>query len=142
MGQVLVATDGSDGGQRALEFAAKLAKDTGRGLLIVNVSNDLSDEDLRTLAQTEAGLLEELDQYTNQVLDQSRRQAQRLGITEVQTYVAWGQPAAGIIEAAQKHAADLIVIGRRGRGQLAGLLLGSVSQKLAGLSPCPVTIVP
>jgi nucleotide-binding universal stress UspA family protein len=36
----------------------------------------------------------------------------------------------------------MLVLGRRGRGRLAGLLLGSVSQKLASLAPCSVVIVP
>ena len=38
--------------------------------------------------------------------------------------------------------ADVIVVGRRGLGQVAGLLLGSVSRKLAGDSQCPVIVVP
>jgi len=36
----------------------------------------------------------------------------------------------------------VIVVGKRGAGQVAGLLIGSVSQKLVSLSPLPVTIVP
>lgn len=47
-----------------------------------------------------------------------------------------------IIEAAERGNADAIVIGRRGRGRLAGLLLGSVSQKVVTLAPCPVVVVP
>ena len=54
----------------------------------------------------------------------------------------WADPAEAIIEAARVGQADTIVIGRRGRGRLAGLLLGSVSQKVASLAPCIVTIVP
>ena len=36
----------------------------------------------------------------------------------------------------------MLVVGRRGRGRLSGLLLGSVSQKVASLAPCIVIVVP
>jgi len=51
-------------------------------------------------------------------------------------------PAEAIIEAARREHADAIIVGRRGRGQLAGLLLGSVSQKVVSLAPCTVIVVP
>jgi len=53
-----------------------------------------------------------------------------------------GDPTALILKKASALHADAIVAGKRGRGQLSGLLLGSVSQKLVTLAPCPVVIVP
>jgi len=54
----------------------------------------------------------------------------------------WGDATEAIIEAVRREQVDAIVIGRRGRGRLAGLLLGSVSQKVASLAPCIVIVVP
>jgi nucleotide-binding universal stress UspA family protein len=42
----------------------------------------------------------------------------------------------------REFAADVIVVGKRGQGRLAGLLLGSVSQKLVMLADRPVVVVP
>lgn len=142
MRHILVATDGSDSGERALDFAAALARDTASTLFVVNVSSDLSAADVQALAQIEGGVIEELDVMSNQILEQARQRVLRNGIFDIRTHVAWGQPAMGIIETARTLPADVIVVGRRGRGQIASLLLGSVSQKLVGLAPCPVIVVP
>ena len=53
-----------------------------------------------------------------------------------------GDPAKVLIETVEREHADAIVVGRRGRGRLEGLLLGSVSQKLSCLAPCMVIVVP
>ena len=58
----------------------------------------------------------------------------------VRPLVVEGQPARVLIEIARD--ADLLVVGSRGRGGFTGVMLGSVSQRCAGHSPCPVVVVP
>jgi len=77
-----------------------------------------------------------------QILRAAEKRAQRLGVTDIQLQLGWGDAAQSIMEIAAREAADAIVLGRRGRGRLAGLLLGSVSLKVASLAPCIVIIVP
>jgi nucleotide-binding universal stress UspA family protein len=52
------------------------------------------------------------------------------------------QPAHEIADLAREADADLIVVGSRGHGLIAGLLLGSVTQRLLHVAPCPVLVVP
>jgi nucleotide-binding universal stress UspA family protein len=56
------------------------------------------------------------------------------------TRVVQGHPAQVLLDAAR--GADLLVVGSRGHGTLAGMLLGSVSQHCVQHSPCPVVVVP
>jgi nucleotide-binding universal stress UspA family protein len=58
----------------------------------------------------------------------------------VRPLVVEGRPATVLVEVAKN--ADLLVVGTRGRGGFAGLLLGSVSQRCAEQSSCPVVVVP
>ncbi len=53
--------------------------------------------------------------------------------------VTEGHPASVLTEAAQ--GAELLVVGSRGHGAFAGMLLGSVSEYCAAHSPCPVVVV-
>ena len=60
---------------------------------------------------------------------------------EIHTEFIEGSPAEDIIDVAITRKSDVIVIGSRGHGTLAGLLLGSTSQKVVAHAPCPVLIV-
>jgi nucleotide-binding universal stress UspA family protein len=60
---------------------------------------------------------------------------------EVHTELIEGDAAESIIEVANTRNSSVIVMGSRGLGRLAGLVLGSTSQKVVGHAPCPVLIV-
>lgn len=142
MQRIVVATDGSEGADRAVDVAAKLAKAFGGQLLIVTVSGNLSGEEMRELADAVNNIGDILEARSTQILATAKMRAQRLGLTRIELHTGWGDPAQSIIEIAAREAADAIVLGRRGRGRLTGLLLGSVSQKVASLAHCTVVIVP
>jgi nucleotide-binding universal stress UspA family protein len=58
---------------------------------------------------------------------------------EVERRVVTGEPAEVLVDEVAER--DLLVVGSRGHGGFAGLLLGSVSQRCAHHAPCPVVIV-
>jgi universal stress protein A len=52
-----------------------------------------------------------------------------------------GQPAAEIVDLAQRLPADVVVIGTHGRTGIGHLLLGSVAERVIRRAPCPVLVV-
>jgi nucleotide-binding universal stress UspA family protein len=142
MRRILVATDGSPGADRAVDLAATLAKSMGSELHIVTIAGDIADEQEKLLARAEGGIGAVIEAFSAQILRKAKERAQRLGASTIETTSGWGDAAQCILDIAARKEADAIVLGRRGRGRLAGLLLGSVSQKIVSLAPCPVIVVP
>jgi nucleotide-binding universal stress UspA family protein len=62
--------------------------------------------------------------------------ANKKAVQTVRTVTRVGDPAKQILSVANEENADIIVMGRRGLGDLAGLLLGSVSHKVSQLAEC------
>jgi nucleotide-binding universal stress UspA family protein len=134
----LVATDGSESAGRALDVAAAMAKAAHGTLRIVTVG-----ESPTALPQTDLGPAEgNMADLTERLLQEAQQRAGWTGVKPVKTLQRWGDPAQAIMDTIMEEKVDAIVIGRRGRGRLSGLLLGSVSQKLASLAPCAVIVVP
>lgn len=142
MKRVLVATDGSDGGNRAVDAAAELAKTTNADLVIVTVGGNVTGAELRRLASTDGDLTKTLKAKADRVLRNAARRARRQGIKDPILRCGWGDPAETILDFVRREKANVVVIGRRGRSRLSQLLLGSVSQKVANLAPCTVVVVP
>ena len=137
---IMVAADGSDGSKRAIDVASALARAEGARLSIVTVVTSTpgpAGRDFERIARVEPDPAEASGQS---ILTEAQ---QRVGAdVKSKPMLVRGDPAEAIISAAVQEKVDAIVVGRRGQGRLAALLLGSVSQKLVCLSPCMVVVVP
>ena len=142
MKRLIVATDGSDGGNRAVDAAAELAKMTTAELVIVTIGGNVTGAELRRLVSTDGDLSKALEAKADRILRQAGRRARRQGIKNPILRCGWGDPAETIVYFVQREKADMVVVGRRGRSRLSQLLLGSVSHKVANLASCTVVMVP
>jgi nucleotide-binding universal stress UspA family protein len=132
--KILVAVDGSEQSNAALTLAIDLARRYGASLCLLYAFPHVSD--LLGTPQYEH-VLEARSALGQQLLEHAQAQ---VGAAPVETQLIEGPPAPAILRVAAEDGCDLIVIGSRGQGQLAGLLLGSVSSAVAQRAHCPVLI--
>lgn len=142
MKTILVAFDGSPSAERAILFAARLTSPDTK-LVVLCVGEIAAGRDLEEFARIEnATIGDVLEAETHLTLSKAVALAEGRGIAQIERRAEAGDPAEAILSTAKSVNADAIVVGRRGRGRLSGLLLGSVSQKLVTLAPCAVIVVP
>jgi nucleotide-binding universal stress UspA family protein len=91
----------------------------------------------------EPNMQEAIDARLNDAQDILQKAVKMVGDIpgEIHTELIEGNPAEAIIDVAKTRNSDVIVMGSRGLGRLAGLVLGSTSQKVVSHAPCPVLIV-
>lgn len=144
MMRILVATDGSQHAIRAADLALRLVRELKQADVVVNVGHipdvALGAAAVRGGSVDLGGLIESLDQAGQRILDQTAEVFSGVDIAVRRDYRT-GDPAAEIVGAAREHKADLIVMGSRGLGQIGGLVLGSVSERVLHLAHGPVLIV-
>jgi nucleotide-binding universal stress UspA family protein len=143
--RILVATDGSEAADHAVDYAAGLAKREGADLLIANVIGGYGLPDgvfTHVIYTGQASLKEMLDSISAETLTKARERARAAGADSIQLESRAGDVAEAVIDIAKEKAADVIVAGKRGAGPVERLLLGSVSRKLVNLAPVPVIVVP
>ena len=134
---ILVATDASPAANRALALAIEMAVKHEAPLEIVHVIRDLQiPANLRGMAEVMdmAGARGDVMMFVaEQVLSDARGRALAGGVNDVSSHVGKGDPAGAIIAQATRRNCDLIVLGTRGLSTTEGMLLGSVSRKVANL---------
>lgn len=75
------------------------------------------------------------------ILDEAEKVATRRKVAKVTRVIAEGDPATGILKAADKAKADVIVMGTRGLSEIGTLVIGSVSHKVMHHAKCSSLIV-
>ncbi len=147
MQRIVAAVDRSDPSMRAADLAADLAAKYRAELVLLIVGRDVTapDPGMEAFARMEhiqepLPVLE-LESLRDR-LAPVRDQALQKGVSRISVEALAGDPAHQILEFAKDASADLIVLGSRGHGRLAGLLVGSVAQKVVALAHCPVLVVP
>ena len=136
--RILLAVDGSEHGYNAARTAADLARAMKSEKLRIVVSYDrippyLGEPNLQHAIDARLVEAQEILQKAVEIV--------RDVPAEIHTELIEGDAAESIIEVARTRDSNVIVMGSRGLGRLAGLVLGSTSQKVVSHAPCPVLIV-
>jgi nucleotide-binding universal stress UspA family protein len=133
MTNILVAYDGSESAKRALEQAAELVD--GGELSVISVA-----EILPPVGRVPGMVIPEFEAERKQNLSDALGILEQRGV-KAQAVQRRGDPAAMILDEAEKEDIGLIVIGTRGLNGAKRLLLGSVSTHVMHHAPCNVLVV-
>ena len=136
--KIMVPTDFSVHSDRAVRYGVALASRFGAELHLfhsVEVLPIMYGEGFGALPDDTGALLTTASKHLNAVVVAG---AEEVPITRA---VCEGRVSVEVVRYAKEHAIDLIVIGRHGRGFIAHLLLGSVTEKVLRSAPCPVLTV-
>jgi nucleotide-binding universal stress UspA family protein len=136
--KILLAVDGSDHALHAARIAAEMARGMKPKEFRVVVSYDTIPLYLGEPNMQHA--IDSRKKDAEQILNQALKEIGELPC-EIHTELLEGDPATSIIDVADVRKSEIIIMGSRGLGRLAGLVLGSTSQKVVAHAPCPVLIV-
>ena len=143
MSGIFVGVDGSDHSRLALAWALRAAARQGMPLTVISVrptpvrpATDIywAVPDLPVDTRGEEAELQALREFVNKVADETGET-----LPDITVVVEKGDPAEVLIGASRD--ADLLVVGSRGSGGFARLMLGSVSSKVVHHAACPVVVI-
>ncbi len=142
--RVMAPVDLSSYSEATFTHALTLARALGGELILLNVINDRGLEQIERLGAQGFGVSKEKYIETIQAdrsAELEKEYLSRAGDIPCRLIFRVGLPWEQIIRAIKKEGADLVVMGTKGRGNLAGALFGSTAEKVFRHSPCPVVSV-
>ena len=134
--RILLPTDGSDANSRAVEQAVGLARETGAGLHVLFVLEDVPYAP-ETMDDAVEGQLREIGEAA---IEEIEKRAEAAGVDLV-TEMREGVPHETILEYAEEADVDAVVMGTHGRSGLDRYLLGSVTERVVRAAEVPVLTV-
>jgi nucleotide-binding universal stress UspA family protein len=139
---IVAAVDGSDSSLRAARAAIELARSSqGEVTLITVVRPPEGYWGIDGAPPSPEAMAAAIVRARTEVLDAALKELETDGLT-VNTVEEIGDPATSILNHCAEARATVLFVGRRGSGFVERLMLGSVADRLAHNSPCPVVIVP
>jgi nucleotide-binding universal stress UspA family protein len=136
--KILVPVDGSPGSEKGLAYASLLASMTKAELVVVVAFDPPLTVRRRGILQAQH-VKSEMEEDAKELAKEAAQLLTDRG-HNARAVVVRGDPVEAILEIAESDQADMIVMGRRGLGRLAGLLLGSVSERVARHASVPVLL--
>jgi nucleotide-binding universal stress UspA family protein len=135
--RIVIGLDGSDDAAAAIPAAVELAKAGGGEVVIAHVVERIGAKgDMAPVYADEDEIKQQIEAEAEKIRGEGVE-------ARVETAtVILGGPAHSIEEIADQAAADLIVVGAKGRAALTALLVGSVPDRLLRISSRPVLVVP
>jgi nucleotide-binding universal stress UspA family protein len=144
--KILVAIDGSEMSDKALEAALTIAGEQKAKVTLLHVGKDIVippymiGEGAYIAKKYDDEYNKALEKEAEELLNRAKTEAEAKNIKAETLYVK-GDPAREIVDHAQENGCQLIVIGSRGLSGFKEMMLGSVSHKVSQLANCPVLIV-
>ena len=145
--RILVATDGSELAGRGVDAAVELAKKTGGELFVVTVTSLMPSYGIVVGAEWASSpgafdeFRKEMDDGARKILEGALNKAEKQGVKAKGVHAENQVAAAGIVDAANEHNADLIIIASHGRRGVNRLILGSQASEVLAMSERPVMVI-
>lgn len=149
--KILVALDGSEPSNNALEHAATIAKKFDAELILVAVVQRMMipifpDEGFGAVPLSAAKDMAQYQDkmrvlYQNVLKEAEEKVKEEYPGVKTESILKEGRPSATIVEQAEKDDVDIIVMGSRGIGGYTGWILGSTSRRVVDSCTKPILIV-